>query len=159
LFRLIHLVIEPLELIQALHDPSRALAILRTSSGPNLTTGRSVEAIFSDPQHPVIAAVPSLLPEQLGDRDFRADHRLRYNYLTGSMANGIGSVEIVEAMSRAGMLGFFGAAGLSPVRVEAAIDRLQRLLGESPHGFNLIHTPNEPRLESEIVALYLRRGV
>src|SRR5262249_39746388 len=58
-----------------------------------------------------------------------------------------------------GMLGFFGAAGLSPVRVEAAIDRLQRLLGESPHGFNLIHTPNEPRLESEIVALYLRRGV
>jgi hypothetical protein len=29
---------------------------------------------------------------------------------TGAMANGIGSVEIVQAMASAGMLGFFGAA-------------------------------------------------
>src|SRR5205823_5092841 len=55
--------------------------------------------------------------------------------------------------------GFFGAAGLSPARVEAAIDRLERSLGNSPYGFNFIHTPNEPRLENEIVALYLRRNV
>jgi PfaD family protein len=75
------------------------------------------------------------------------------------MANGIGSVEIVEAMARAGMLGFFGAAGLSPGRVEAAIDRVQQSVPNLPHGFNLIHSPNEPDLEEAIVNLYLRRGV
>ena len=54
---------------------------------------------------------PAVRPEQLGDASFRADQGLRYAYLAGAMANGIGSVEIVSAMSRAGMLGFFGAAG------------------------------------------------
>jgi PfaD family protein len=76
------------------------------------------------------------------------------------MANGIGSVEIVEAMGRAGMLGFFGAAGLPPATVEAAIDRLERTLGPTvAHGFNLIHSPGEPALEEAVVALYIRRGV
>jgi len=36
-----------------------------------------------------------------------------------------------EAMSKAGLLGFFGAAGLAPKTVEAAIDRLTRSLPES----------------------------
>jgi PfaD family protein len=75
------------------------------------------------------------------------------------MANGIGSAEIVEAMARAGMLGFFGAAGLSLPAIEAAIDRLSRNLGQLPHGFNLIHSPNEPDLEQAVVDLYLRRNV
>jgi PfaD family protein len=75
------------------------------------------------------------------------------------MANGIASVELVEAMARAGMAGFFGAAGLPPQRVEAAIDRLQASLGDLPHGFNLIHSPNEPDLEAELAELYLRKGV
>src|SRR5207245_11574869 len=97
--------------------------------------------------------------EQLGDPSFCEDHRLRYPYVAGAMANGIGSCEIVEEMGRAGMLAFFGAAGLSQERVEAAIDRLQASLGDVPFGFNLIHSPNEPRLEAEIVDLYLQRGV
>ncbi len=103
--------------------------------------------------------VPALPLENLGDPDFRAAHRLRYAYLTGAMANGIGSAEIVEAMGRAGMVGFFGAAGLSPATVAAAIERLTRSLGDVPFGFNLIHSPNEPALEAEIVELYLRHCV
>jgi PfaD family protein len=103
--------------------------------------------------------VPAVRLEDLGDPAFRADHGLRYAYVTGAMANGIGSADIVEEMSRAGMLGFFGSAGLAPQRVEAAIDRINRNLGERPYGFNLIHSPNEPALENTIVDLYLRRGV
>ena len=39
------------------------------------------------------------------------------------------SEELVEAMARGGMLGVFGSAGLSPTRVEQAIDRLETRLG------------------------------
>lgn len=102
--------------------------------------------------------------EALGEPSFRADHHLQFSYVAGAMANGIGSVEIVDAMSRGGMLAFFGAAGLSLPRIEAAIDRLATLRGDSagrgrPFGFNLIHSPNEPGLEAGAVDLFLRRGI
>ncbi len=105
------------------------------------------------------AHVPAVPPGALGERAFLRAHRLKYAYVSGSMANGIGSCEIAESMARAGMLGFFGAAGLSAARVDQAITRLQSSLGDLPHGFNLIHSPNEPRLEAEVAELYLRRGV
>lgn len=106
------------------------------------------------------AFLPACPPERLGDPTFRSDHRVRYAYVSGAMANGIGSAEIVEAMAHAGMLGIFGSAGLSLRKVEAAIDRLGRSLGEAvPHGFNLIHSPNDAGLESALVDLYLRKGV
>jgi len=101
---------------------------------------------------------------RLGDEAFRAAHGLRYAYVTGAMANGIASEEMVEAISRAGMLGFFGSAGLGIERVTSAIDRLQENLGagtpgERPFGINLIHSPAEPGLESAVVDLFLQRGV
>ena len=107
------------------------------------------------------AFAPPCALEDLGDRGFCRDHGLIYPYVSGAMANGIGSVEIVEAMGRAGMLGIYGAAGLSLSTVESAIDRLENSLGLEgiPYGFNLIHSPNDPELESSLVNLYLRRGV
>src|SRR4051794_1120502 len=78
--------------------------------------------------------------EALGDASFLSDHRLRLAYLAGAMANGIGSAELVEELGRAGMLGFFGAAGLRLSVVEGAIDRLAHNLGAIPFGFNLIHS-------------------
>ena len=62
----------------------------------------------------------------LGDPSFCADHGLRFPYVAGAMANGIASEELVIAMAKAGMLGIFGAAGLDPVRVEAAINRIKK---------------------------------
>jgi trans-AT polyketide synthase/acyltransferase/oxidoreductase domain-containing protein len=103
--------------------------------------------------------VPAVTPGNLGDDSFRTDHGLRYAYLTGAMANGIGSADIVEEMARTGMVGFFGAAGLSLAKIESAIDRLSHSVPHLPHGFNLIHSPNEPDLEQAVVDLYLRRGV
>lgn len=95
----------------------------------------------------------------LGDPEFRATHGLKLACVAGAMANGISSVELVEAMSHAGMLGIFGAAGLPLRTVEAAIDRLTSSLGGRPFGFNLIYSPNEPNLEHGVVDLYLRHGV
>lgn len=95
--------------------------------------------------------------ERLGDSGFCADLGLRYPYLGGSMAKGISSVAMIEELGRAGMLGFFGAAGLPFSAVEAAVDRLTG--AEFPCGFNLIHSPQEPDLEKALAELYIRRGV
>ncbi len=122
----------------------------------------ALRAALLDVRNPVRvsgAEVPALGPEALGDPEFRREHGVRYAYATGSMANGIASVELVEAGARAGLLSFFGAAGLSLERVEAAVERLRDSLGERPHGFNLIHSPSDPALESALAELYLRRGV
>ncbi|MBY0525166.1 MAG: PfaD family polyunsaturated fatty acid/polyketide biosynthesis protein [Gemmataceae bacterium] len=107
----------------------------------------------------IAGCAPACTLENLGDVTFCADHGIRYAYLAGAMANGIGSVEVVEALGRGGLLGFFGAAGLSLQAVEAAIDRLHRHAGRFTYGFNLIHSPNEPDLESALVDLYLKRGI
>ena len=103
--------------------------------------------------------IPALKPEFLGDESFRRDHRLRFAYVAGAMANGIASTRLVGEMAGAGMLGFFGAAGLGLERIEAAIDELTRTHPGAPYGFNLIHSPNEPDLEAGVVDLYLRRGI
>ncbi|HAZ08306.1 MAG TPA: 2-nitropropane dioxygenase [Elusimicrobia bacterium] len=105
------------------------------------------------------ACAPCLPPEKLGDPEFLREHGLRYAYATGAMANAIASAELVEAGSRAGILSFFGCAGLPLDEVEGAISRLQSTLGSKPHGFNLIHSPNDPDLENAVCDLYLRKGV
>ena len=109
--------------------------------------------------HPLLGYAPALRPETLGDPEFKAFYGIRYPYIAGAMANGITSVDMVEAVGRAGMLGFFGAAGLPLSAVASAIDALETRLGDLPYGFNLIHSPHEPDLEAGIVDLYLKRGV
>ncbi|HLO26237.1 MAG TPA: 2-nitropropane dioxygenase, partial [Geobacteraceae bacterium] len=108
---------------------------------------------------PLRAYAPPCPPEQMGDPDFCSELGLRFPYLGGSMAKGISSVAMVEALGHAGMLGFFGAAGLPLAEVEAAVDRLAGSLGGTPHGFNLIHSPHEPDLENELANLFIRKGV
>lgn len=104
-------------------------------------------------------SLPALMPRQLGDSSFCRAHGVDYPYVVGAMANGIASVELVEAAAATRALGMFGAAGLPLPKVEAAIDRLQASLGETAFGSNLIHSPNEPDLEEGVVDLYLRKGV
>ncbi len=108
---------------------------------------------------PLVGYTPACPPENLGDPGFCAEYGLQYPYIAGAMANGITSAEIVEKMGQNGMLGFFGAAGLSLSAVETAIHRISSALGERPYGFNLIHSPNDPKLEAAVVDLYLKHGV
>jgi len=112
------------------------------------------------PHFPLLAVLPPLYPEWLGDRGFGEVHGVRFPYVSGAMANGIATTDIVIAMSRAGFLGFFGAAGLSLARVEKAVALLKAELGEgSSWGCNLIHSPAEPALEEAVADLYIREGV
>ena len=146
------------DLCQALlqvKDPVFLLAGQRVARGGSVTfAGKAPTGA-----RPVVAFAPALHPSALGEEDFRTTHGLKYAYVQGAMANGIASEEIVEATSRAGGLGFFGAAGLDPARVEKAIDRLQGSLGDQPFGFNFIHSPAEADLELAIADLYIRKGI
>lgn len=115
------------------------------------------------PTAPPNARITGYLPPlplcHLGDPAFCRDHGVRRAVVAGAMANGIASVALVEAMGKAGMLGFYGAAGQDLAKIEEAILQLQQLLPQAPFGFNLIHSPNEPDREGATVDLYLRRGV
>ena len=95
----------------------------------------------------------------LGDPAFKRTHRTQYAYASGAMAQGISSVELVIALGKAGMLGSFGAAGMVPPRLEAAIQKVQAALPNGPYAFNLIHSPHEEAMERNAVDLYLRYGV
>jgi trans-AT polyketide synthase, acyltransferase and oxidoreductase domains len=144
----------------AIADLRAPVAVVRSEAGFALARGGTI-TVGARPAGgvPVLACLPPLAPEQLGDPDFLRDHGLRYPYMTGAMANGIGSVEVVEAMSRAGMLGSFGAAGLSIERISHSIDRLQANLGQAPYCVNLIHSPNEPGHEMATAELLLAKRV
>lgn len=106
-----------------------------------------------------LGSLPPLYPESLGDPSFCAAHGTRFAYVTGAMANGIAATPIVKEMAKAGMLGFFGSAGLSLARIEAAVQELVDEVGHLPFGCNLIHAPHEPMIEAGTVELYLKYGV
>ncbi|MGI5861253.1 MAG: PfaD family polyunsaturated fatty acid/polyketide biosynthesis protein [Myxococcales bacterium] len=104
--------------------------------------------------------VPAIGAAGLGARSFKQAHGLRYACVSGAMAGGIASVDLVAAMGKAGFLGFFGAGGMALPQIEQAILELKRRLdGGEPFGFNLLHNHYEPQVELETVEIYLRHGV
>jgi PfaD family protein len=117
------------------------------------------DSASQEKRFPWIAFVPPLHPSSMGSPDFMHAYGLRYPYVVGAMANGITSTKMVEAAGRAGMLGFYGAAGLAIPQIETAIQHLQAKMNGLPFGFNLIHSPGDPNLELETVQLYLRYDV
>lgn len=149
----------PEALVEAVAEPRRPLAVVHDGRG-RLGVGVDGEVVASGPEPwPLVALLPPLHPEWLGDRSFCEVHGTRSPYVAGEMANGIASERMVIALARAGLLGFFGAAGLSVRRVEEAVGRITSEAGGGPWGANLIHSPAEPDTEAGVAALYLRAGV
>ncbi|MDZ4183985.1 MAG: PfaD family polyunsaturated fatty acid/polyketide biosynthesis protein [Desulfuromonadales bacterium] len=146
----------PLELLRRINLP----LFVTEQGGKTLLLPGTTGADPRTPENllPFIAMVAPAPLSALGDPNFCRDLHLLYPSIGGSMAKGISSVAMVRAFGEAGMLGFFGAAGLPLATVEAAIDELKSA-GEFPFGCNLIHSPQEPELESALVELYLRKGI
>lgn len=149
-------------LIQNIREPAHIVQDLQTghvglAQGGQLQLGGHAQA----GDYALLGSLPGVYPEWLGDRGFLETHQLRFAYVAGAMANGIATVELVIAMARSGMLGFFGAAGLGYEKVERAVDQLIVELGTDglPWGANLIHSPQEPVLEERVADLFIRRGV
>ncbi|MBX2802779.1 MAG: PfaD family polyunsaturated fatty acid/polyketide biosynthesis protein [Myxococcales bacterium] len=146
-------------LVRALEQLDEPFAVVHTADGPAVARGGETRLGRVAGAIPLLAHVPALEPHDLGDPQFRASTGVRVAYVGGAMANGIGSTDIAIALARAGMVGFFGAAGLSLPRIADALDVLQREVGDLPWGANLIHSPAEPEHEQRTVELYLERGV
>ncbi|GGT27506.1 2-nitropropane dioxygenase [Streptomyces kurssanovii] len=141
---------------QALTRLDEPVYILRGPYGLGAASGGTVTA---DGDHEIVAAAPPLGPERLGSAAFLADHGLRQAYMSGAMANGIASADMVIAMARAGFLGSYGAAGLLPEAVEKALVRFRDEIPGLAYACNLIHSPSEERLERTSVDLFLKYGV
>jgi PfaD family protein len=108
---------------------------------------------------PLLAHAQPMQVGQFGDPEFIRSYGLNMAYMTGAMANGIASEELVIAAGNAGLLGSFGAAGLVPSRIEEAINKIQQALPNGPYAFNLIHSPSEDAIERGAVDMFLKHGV
>jgi trans-AT polyketide synthase, acyltransferase and oxidoreductase domains len=127
--------------------------------------GVTNEGYLSFPQNNITAEtelltfIPPIQLQQLGDPNFLAFHGVKYAYVTGAMAGGIASEEMVIALGKAKILSSFGAGGLPPERLETAIKTIQQALPHGPYAFNLIHSPNDMAIERRAVNLYLKYQV
>jgi PfaD family protein len=109
--------------------------------------------------YPLFAYAPPLPPENLGNDLFKRLLGIRYAYIVGAMANGITSTDMVKAAAHAGIIGFFGAAGLTPDKVESSIVQLKADIEKKPFGMNLIYSPSEPDNEMAVVNKYLEHQI
>jgi trans-AT polyketide synthase/acyltransferase/oxidoreductase domain-containing protein len=143
-------------LVEAIRRIREPVAIVRSADGLHLSL-----SVGAAPAANVIATLPPIYPEWLGDRAFLEAHAIRFPYVVGEMARGIATAEMVIAAGEAGLLGFFGAAGLSIEEIERSLERIETAAAGKrwSWGSNLIHSPAEPALEAATVDLYLRRGV
>jgi trans-AT polyketide synthase, acyltransferase and oxidoreductase domains len=155
-------VFEPSELAALLTQIRQPVHVVRDLARHRigLATGGAVNSAAAAGDLPLLATLPAIYPEWLGDRSFCEAHGVRFPYIAGEMANGIATTRMCIAMAGAGMLGFFGAGGLGYPRVEEAVDELVAKLGiAAPWGVNLIHSPNEAALEDRVADLLIRKNV
>lgn len=109
---------------------------------------------------PIEKAAGTIEASMLGSEDFRRDYGLKLAYVAGSMHGGIASKELVTKMGEAGLMSYFGADGLSLEQIEEAVRHIQgRLNRKEPYGMNLPRRPDNPVLEMDTVALYLKHGI
>jgi len=96
----------------------------------------------------------------MGSHDFCRSLSLNFPYVLGSMATGISSYNLVISAAKAGLLSFFGAAGVPLITVEKTIiDIKQNLTDRHSFGVNLIHSPGQLERENSLVELFLKQQI
>jgi trans-AT polyketide synthase, acyltransferase and oxidoreductase domains len=147
------------QISRELMELNQMIYVVRIDGQVGLTRTGSISSTGQSQPGELLAILPPLPAEQLGDPGFNQTYGTRYTYYGGAMASAIASTAMVIAMGKGGLLGSFGAAGLPPARLEAAIQQIQAELPNGPYAFNLIHSPHEEALERRAVEYYLRYNV
>ena len=152
------------DLVRVLAQVRRPVHVVQQRQGGRVglaLEGQRSNTISDEAEHLLLASLAALYPEWLGDRAFGQAHGVRFPYVAGAMANGIATAQLVVALAREHLLGFFGAGGLSLAEIETGLKTIEQQLGDSggAWGSNLIHSPSEPHLEQQTAELYIQRGV
>ena len=141
----------------ALLELDQPIWVIEQNGHIGLVTGGKIGLTGAGPD--VIGLAPALTINMLGDPSFCKIYGTRYAYCAGAMANGISSEEMVTALGKAGLMGSFGAGGVSLSRIEMAIQKISAALPEGPYAFNLLNSPNEPMLEARVVELFMKHHI
>ena len=148
-----------LEMRDKLLQLDKTCCIVKNGDSVGVCLKEDADGSSSGSSLSLLAQALPLKITELGDREFMKFHGLRMAYMTGSMANGIASENLVISSGKVGLLSSFGAAGLLPSKIEKAINNIQKALPEGPYAFNLIHSPSEDAIERAAVDLYLKYRV
>lgn len=140
--------------------------IIEQTPAQSLLPEQSIQAVASAPSPALIprsnaqTAFNAITAEHLGSAQFRRDYGIKYAYITGSMYRGIASKELVIAMGKAGLMGFFGTGGLKLAQIDADLNVIQSQLSQGQsYGLNLLCNLDQPDVEMATVALFLKHGV
>jgi PfaD family protein len=139
---------------QVLANIDLPITVSHGENGPRLTQTREVPGPKA-----ALAHAPACPLASFGEPSFLKAYNVRAACMSGAMAHGIASVELVTAMVRAGFLASFGAGGLSAEEIRHAVERLRKNLPGQTFAVNLLHSPQEPRREEEVVAICRGEGV
>ena len=148
------------DIAEALAEIRKPVAVVASALGPvPMVVGDGGLSEIAGEE--LLALLPPIYPEWLGERSFTAAHGVRFPYVVGEMARGIATPQMAIAAVRAGGMGFYGSAGLDLDTVEAGVREIQDALGPDAPGWgaNLIHNVQDDRREMATVELFLRMGV
>ncbi|MCD4753254.1 MAG: PfaD family polyunsaturated fatty acid/polyketide biosynthesis protein [Anaerolineaceae bacterium] len=153
------LTFDPSELAKMIIKNTETIFAIQTETGIGFTTQPAFTLVSDGEISNVAALAPAMVADQFGDPGFLHDYGVRAAYYAGAMANEIASTAMVITLGKAGFMGSFGAGGLSPERIEKAIQEIQAALPEGPYAFNLLNNPFEPAVERNTVDVYLKYNV
>lgn len=149
----------PLKTVPSALDPRFPAAVFRGRAGFRAAAWAGTSGVQSGEQ--LIGVLPPIFPEWLGERAFLSAHGARFTYVVGEMARGIATAEMVVAAAEAGLVAFYGSAGLSRDEIDGALGRIAGRLGpaRANWGANLIHSPHETDAELVFADLALKHGL
>ena len=98
------------QLPEQLYQLDSSFSIVESNAEPAMALGGSIlfNGEVKDEQYRLLGIAPAQSISNLGDSQFCQDLQINYPYMAGSMANGIASVELVEALAKEGLLASFG---------------------------------------------------
>ncbi|MDE1462573.1 PfaD family polyunsaturated fatty acid/polyketide biosynthesis protein [Spartinivicinus poritis] len=147
------------EVTPSLPTSQPKLAQPEIAAEPTLDSGSEALSLHNvvDVNYRAPSASDEKLPEHFGSSLFQQRYGCQLSYFTGSMYRAIASEALVVAMGQAGLLSFFGSAGLSLDALEQSIQRIQAQLGETkPYGMCLIANLNDPQKELDQAETFIR---
>lgn len=150
------------DVTEALASIRRPVAVVGSAHGPRAVLLDDAGLLTPEiTRQDLLAVLPPIYPEWLGERSFTAAHGVRFPYVVGEMARGIATPRMTVEAVRAGAMGFFGSAGLDLSAVESGVREIQDALGRDvvSWGANLIHNVQDDRLEMATVELFHRLDV